>query len=43
PAFLEKAPAEVVAQDQARREATVKERDTLQRSLARVVAIGEEV
>ena len=42
-AFREKAPPEVVAQDEARREAAARERDTLERSLARVVAIGEEV
>ena len=40
PAFLERAPAEVVEQDRGRCEASARERETLQSSLERVAAIA---
>ncbi len=43
PAFCEKAPPEVVAQDRARRDAGLREREALARNLARVEAIRREV
>jgi valyl-tRNA synthetase len=40
-AFVAKAPEDVVAQERAKRDATATERDTLQRNLERIQAIGD--
>ncbi|TFH22203.1 MAG: valine--tRNA ligase [Myxococcales bacterium] len=40
PSFLEKAPPEVVEEDQAKRDTAARDRETLERSLERVEAIG---